>query len=158
MTRERWEVETSHWMCQFVQTRFSEKFGLWSWTCVDVVFMLIWCDVVRSLEFDPLILSQLDAYAWFEEAKHVMFLKLKSWKKACIFKRASIFEGVFEVGVLEESLYLQRSFNLRWSEFRSSRLVDFRSWGDFYLLGESSIDLMESKISNSHKWRELLYL
>ncbi|TYJ99458.1 global transcription factor [Cucumis melo var. makuwa] len=47
------------------------------------------------------------------EAKHVMFLKLESWKKSCIFKGASIFEGVLEVGDLEESLYLQRSFNLR---------------------------------------------
>ncbi|TYK15315.1 LINE-1 retrotransposable element ORF2 protein [Cucumis melo var. makuwa] len=42
-----------------------------------------------------------------------MFLELESWKKACIFKGASIFEGVLEVGVLEECLYLQRSFNLR---------------------------------------------
>ncbi|TYK26089.1 putative mitochondrial protein [Cucumis melo var. makuwa] len=45
-----------------------------------------------------------------------VFLKLKTWKKAWIFKGASIFEGVLEVGDLEESLYLQRSFNLRgWS-------------------------------------------
>ena len=43
--------------------------------------------------FDPLILYQLDAYAWFEEAEHVMFLKLESWKKAYIFKWDSIFEG-----------------------------------------------------------------
>ncbi|TYK15310.1 copia-like polyprotein [Cucumis melo var. makuwa] len=42
--------------------------------------------------FYPLILSQFDAYAWFEEAEHVMFLKLEFWKKACIFKGA-IFEG-----------------------------------------------------------------
>ena len=27
-----------------------------------------------------------------EEAEHVMFLKLESWKKSCIFKEASIFE------------------------------------------------------------------
>ncbi|KAA0039131.1 pentatricopeptide repeat-containing protein [Cucumis melo var. makuwa] len=59
--------------------------------------------------------------------KGASILKLESWKKVCIFKEASIFEGVLEVGVLEESLYLQRSFNLRWSEFQSSRLVDFRS-------------------------------
>ncbi|KAA0068106.1 putative mitochondrial protein [Cucumis melo var. makuwa] len=42
-----------------------------------------------------------------------MFLKLESWKKACIFEEASIFEGVLEVEDLEESLDLQRSFNLR---------------------------------------------
>ncbi|TYK27837.1 uncharacterized protein E5676_scaffold384G00090 [Cucumis melo var. makuwa] len=35
-----------------------------------------------------------------------VFLKLETWKKACIFKGASIFEGVLEVGDLEESLYL----------------------------------------------------
>ncbi|TYK28244.1 ty3-gypsy retrotransposon protein [Cucumis melo var. makuwa] len=34
----------------------------------------------------------------------MMFLKLESWKKACIFKGASILKGVLEVGVLEESL------------------------------------------------------
>ncbi|KAA0026290.1 CACTA en-spm transposon protein [Cucumis melo var. makuwa] len=56
-----------------------------------------------------------------------VFLKLKTWKKACIFEEASIFEDVLKVEDLEESLYLQRSFNLRWSEFRSSRLVDFKS-------------------------------
>ena len=45
-----------------------------------------------------------------------MFLKLESWKKACIFEETSIFEGVLEVEDLEESLDLQRSFNLRgWS-------------------------------------------
>uniref|UniRef100_A0A9I9EM72 Uncharacterized protein n=1 Tax=Cucumis melo TaxID=3656 RepID=A0A9I9EM72_CUCME len=44
--------------------------------------------------------------------KHVMFLKLESWKKACIFEEVSIFEGVLEVEDLVESLDLQRSFNL----------------------------------------------
>ncbi|KAA0051626.1 hypothetical protein E5676_scaffold3445G00150 [Cucumis melo var. makuwa] len=44
-----------------------------------------------------------------------MFLEFESWKKAWIFKGASIFEGVLEVGVFEENLYLQRSFNLRGS-------------------------------------------
>uniref|UniRef100_A0A9I9EL95 Uncharacterized protein n=1 Tax=Cucumis melo TaxID=3656 RepID=A0A9I9EL95_CUCME len=58
-------------------------------------------------EFDYLILSRLDAYALFEEAKH-----LESWKKACIFKGASTFEGVLEVGVLEESLYLQKGASI----------------------------------------------
>ncbi|TYK01746.1 hypothetical protein E5676_scaffold775G00750 [Cucumis melo var. makuwa] len=42
-----------------------------------------------------------------------MLLELESWKKACIFEEASIFEGVLEVEVLEESLDLQRNFNLR---------------------------------------------
>ncbi|TYK26756.1 hypothetical protein E5676_scaffold124G00430 [Cucumis melo var. makuwa] len=46
------------------------------------------------------------------KAKHVRFLKLETWKKAWIFKGASIFEDVLEIGVLEESLYLQRRFNL----------------------------------------------
>ncbi|TYK04219.1 DNA/RNA polymerases superfamily protein [Cucumis melo var. makuwa] len=41
-----------------------------------------------------------------------VFLKSESWKKACIFKEASIFKGVLKVEVLEEILYLQRSFNL----------------------------------------------
>ncbi|TYJ98657.1 NBS-LRR type resistance protein [Cucumis melo var. makuwa] len=57
----------------------------------------------------------------FEEAKHVVFLKLESWKKSCIFKGASTFEGVLEVGDLEESLYLQKSFNLR-------RSFNLRGW------------------------------
>ena len=97
----------------YVCTRFLEKFDSWSWTWVDVLFLLIWCDVVRSIEFDPLILSRLDAYVWFEEAEQVMFLKLESWKKFCIFKEGSIFEEswslvkLVEIGVLEESLYLK---------------------------------------------------
>ncbi|KAA0062773.1 hypothetical protein E6C27_scaffold382G001150 [Cucumis melo var. makuwa] len=33
----------------------------------------------------------------------MVFLKLKTWKKACIFEEASIFEGVLEVEDLEES-------------------------------------------------------
>ena len=48
--------------------------------------------MVQSLEFDPLILSQLDAYARFEETELVMFLKLETWKKGCIFKGAPIFQ------------------------------------------------------------------
>ena len=56
-------------------------------------FLLIWCDAVRSLEFDSLILSRSDVYAWFEKAEHVMFLKLESWKKVCILKKTSIFEN-----------------------------------------------------------------
>ena len=95
-----------------IRTRFSKKFDLWCWIWVGVVFVLSWCDVVQSLEFDHPILFRLDAYAWFEEVEHVMFLKLESWKKAlylqrrfnlrgklkswkkvCIFKEASIFEG-----------------------------------------------------------------
>ena len=151
-----------------VHTRFSKKFGSWSWTYVDVVFMLIWCDVVQSLEFDLLILSRLDAYAWFEEAKHVMFLKLGSWKKACIFEEASIFEGVLEVEDLEESLDLQRSFNLRrcsWSwrlgrklvsskELQSSKMfLKLESWKkacifkSFNLRGWSTLGVEEASIS-----------
>lgn len=61
---------------------FIEKFNLWTPTCINNVFMLIWCNE----SFDLLILSHLDAYAWFEEAEHVTFLKLESWKKVCIFK------------------------------------------------------------------------
>ena len=41
----------------------------------------------------PRILSRLNAYAWFQEAEHAMFLKLKSWKKVCTFKGAAIFEA-----------------------------------------------------------------
>ena len=149
---------------KLVHTRFPEKFNSWSWTWVKVVFLwtwvkvvflLIWCDAVQSLEFDHLVISWLDAYAWFggseahdvlevcwtfmldlekrstwcfsnwlnvyawfEKAEHVMFLKLKSWKKVCVYKwkKVCIFKwaSIFEDG--EESLYLQRSFNLRgWS-------------------------------------------
>ena len=110
-------------------TKFLAKFGSWSWTCVNVVFMLIWCDVVQSLEFDPLILSRLDSFVWFEEAEHVMFLRLESWKKACIFKGASIFEG----GRLQEL----RSLLALWR-------ILFRPSG--------------AKTFLPHKWRELLYL
>ncbi|TYJ98788.1 hypothetical protein E5676_scaffold156G00970 [Cucumis melo var. makuwa] len=39
----------------------------------------------------------------------MMFLKLLSWKKACIFEEASIFEGILEVEDLDESLDLQSS-------------------------------------------------
>ena len=59
-------------------TRFSYKFNWWSWTCVYFVFMLIWYHVVRSLVFNPLILSQLDAYAWFKEANWSMW-RYWSW-------------------------------------------------------------------------------
>ena len=55
-----------------------------------------------------------------KEAEHVMSLKLESWKIVCIFNEASIFEGSWSLGrklvkvrVLEENLYLQKSFNLR---------------------------------------------
>ena len=124
-----------------------------SWCCI----LLIWCDVVQSLEFDHLILSRLDAYAWFrgsgardilevcwtstldlgkrstrcfsswlnayawfEEAEHVMFLKLESWKKVCIFKGASIFDDgrLQELGSL---LSLWRILS------RSSRVKIFHS-------------------------------
>ncbi|KAA0066268.1 uncharacterized protein E5676_scaffold37G00160 [Cucumis melo var. makuwa] len=85
-----------------------------------------------------------------EEAKHVKFLELGSWKKACIFKGASIFEGVLEVGVFEESLYLQRSFNLRgWSlgkkfvsskNLQSSRVfLKLESWKKVCVFKEASI-------------------
>ena len=55
-------------------------------------FLLIWCDVIRSLEFDHLILFRLNVYAWFEEVEHVMFLKLDFWKKTCIFREVWIFK------------------------------------------------------------------
>ena len=96
------------------------KFDSWSRTWVDVIFLLIWWDVIWSLEFDHLILSRLNANAWFEEAEHMVFLKLEFWKKVCIFKGVSIFEEscslgrkLVEVGVLKESSYLSRSFNLQ---------------------------------------------
>ena len=63
-----------------VRTRFLEKFDSWSWTWVDVVFMLIWCDMIQSLVFDPLIFSRLNAYTWFEEVEHMMFwLNIYAW-------------------------------------------------------------------------------
>ena len=52
-----------------VCTRFLEKFASWSWTWVDVVFLLIWYNVVRYLEFDHLILSRLNVYTWFWESE-----------------------------------------------------------------------------------------
>ncbi|KAA0034533.1 lysine histidine transporter-like 6 [Cucumis melo var. makuwa] len=55
------------------------------------------------------VVHVIGSYQELQSSK--VFLKLKTWKKACIFKGASIFEGVLEIGVLEESLYLQRSFN-----------------------------------------------
>ena len=68
--------------------------------------LLIWCDIVWSLEFDPVILSRLDAYAWFGGSRARDVLEVGA------------FEGRLKigVGVLEENFYLQRSFNLRgWS-------------------------------------------
>ncbi|KAA0063857.1 hypothetical protein E6C27_scaffold827G00900 [Cucumis melo var. makuwa] len=50
-----------------------------------------------------------------------MFLKLESWKKACIFEEASIFEGVLEVKDMEESLDLQRRSNFAVSDPTSTR-------------------------------------
>ena len=58
---------------------------------VDVVSLLIWCDAVQSLEFDPLILSRLYAYAWFGEsgARDVLeicwtsTLDLEKWNMWC---------------------------------------------------------------------------
>ena len=84
--------------------RFLEKFDSWSWTCVDVLVLLIWCDVVRNLKFDPLILSRLDACAWF------------GGSGAC---------DVLEIRVLEESFYLQRSFNI-WG-YEDGRLQELGS-------------------------------
>ncbi|KAA0032936.1 hypothetical protein E5676_scaffold482G00670 [Cucumis melo var. makuwa] len=51
-----------------------------------------------------------------------MFLKLESWKKACIFKGVSIFEGVLKVGVLEEELVSSK-------QLQSSRVfLKLESW------------------------------
>uniref|UniRef100_A0A9I9E4T0 Uncharacterized protein n=1 Tax=Cucumis melo TaxID=3656 RepID=A0A9I9E4T0_CUCME len=47
-----------------------------------------------------------------------------TWKKAC-FKGASIFEDVLEIGVLEESLYLQELQSSRnFIEFKSDNIAD----------------------------------
>ncbi|KAA0066480.1 reverse transcriptase [Cucumis melo var. makuwa] len=42
-----------------------------------------------------------------------VFLKLESWKKSCIFKEASIFEDVLEVGVLEEKVSIFEGVRLQ---------------------------------------------
>ena len=95
-----------------VRKRFSKKFDSWSWTCVDVV-ELIWSNVVWSLEFDLLILSRLDAYAWFEEAKHVTFLKFDSWSKEAKYVTFLKFEFWKKDCIFKE--------------VQSLRVVDFRS-------------------------------
>ena len=74
------------------------------------------CDVVQSLEFNPLILSRLDTSAWFggSEARDVL-----------------------EVGALEENLYLQRSFNLQgWS---ISEVMKLELWKKTCIFKEASI-------------------
>ena len=112
-----------------VHTRFLEKFISWSWTWVDVVSLLILlrCDSISriwssdSLSTGCLRLiwrkrstwcswSFLNVYAWFGEVKHVMFFKLVEC--LCLIW-GSRTRDVLEVGVLKESLYLQRNFNLR---------------------------------------------
>ena len=68
----------------FRETCFVELNFCWCW---------LWCDVVYSLVFDPLTLTRLNTYTWFQKVEHVMFLKLESWKKAYIFKETKIFES-----------------------------------------------------------------
>lgn len=76
--------------------RFSNKCVLWSWTCVDVAFVLTWSGVVRFLVLDPLIFSWLNAYTWdwmctiCMEAKRSMFLKFEPWRNICIFKELEL--------------------------------------------------------------------
>ena len=68
---------------------------------LELMLYICWfcCDAVQSLEFDHLILSRLDACAWFG---------------------GSGAHAVFEVGALEESLYLQKKLQF-------FRMVDLRS-------------------------------
>ncbi|KAA0057873.1 hypothetical protein E6C27_scaffold274G001710 [Cucumis melo var. makuwa] len=89
-----------------------------------------------------------------------MFLKLESWKKACIFEEASIFEGVLEVEDLEENLDIQRSFNLRsWSlgrkfvsskELQSSRVfLKLESWKKVCIFKEAQSSVVGVSIFES---------
>ena len=147
-----------------VHTRFSEKFDSWICTWDDVVYLLIllqcssisriWSSDSLSTGCLCLILrkritwcfwSLLQVYAWFREAEHVMWFKLVEclcliWgsgarnvlefgvlEELCIFKRASMFEG---------SWSLKRKL-VSSNELQSSRLVDFRLFGEF------SLDLQE---------------
>ena len=87
----------------FIKTNYND---LW-YTILDIISQgyqvdLSWCSW-----------SLLNVYAWFGEAEHVMFFKLVEYLRLIWGSEA---RDVLEVGVLEESLYLQRSFNLRgWS-------------------------------------------
>lgn len=54
MTRERWEIERSHWTCQFVRMRFSEM----CFVELNLSRCKFDANVVQSLELAPLILSQ----------------------------------------------------------------------------------------------------
>ncbi|KAA0047390.1 hypothetical protein E6C27_scaffold754G00470 [Cucumis melo var. makuwa] len=60
-----------------------------------------WCNFITVLYVGHFLLEEDDKFL-DKEVKHVMFLKLESWKKAWSF--------------LKESLELQRSFNLRRSD------------------------------------------
>ncbi|TYK25919.1 hypothetical protein E5676_scaffold190G00090 [Cucumis melo var. makuwa] len=129
--------------------------------------ILLWCVGTRALMNNPLggyeLLRSFNvrgcSYSWRLGRKLVspkelrsskVFLKLETWKKACILKGASIFEGVLEVGDLEESLYLQRSFNLRsWrlgrklvssKELRSSKVfLKLETWKKVCIFKGASI-------------------
>ncbi|KAA0048447.1 ty3-gypsy retrotransposon protein [Cucumis melo var. makuwa] len=64
----------------------------------------------------------------------MMFLKLESWKKACIFKGASILKGVLEVGVLEESFWSLGRKLVSSKEFQSLRVfLKLESWKKAYI-------------------------
>ena len=137
---------------------------------VEVVFLLIWCDVVLSLQFDHLILyrlnvyawfggsgardflevswtstfdlgkrstryssSWLNAYAWFENAEHVMFLKLESLKKVCIFKWADLrgkLESYKKSCIFKEASIFDDGLRINLvssKKLQYSMMVDFRS-------------------------------
>ncbi|KAA0041941.1 uncharacterized protein E5676_scaffold306G001520 [Cucumis melo var. makuwa] len=79
---------------------------------------LIFEGILEVEELQPLrVFLKLESWKKPLSSKELQYLrvffKLESWKKACTFKGASIFGGVLDVGDLEETLYLQRSFNLR---------------------------------------------
>ena len=77
------------WCCIFVDLiQRGSIFRIWSFDSLSVERLHLilrkwsmWCSW-----------SWLNAYAWFREVKHVMFLKFESWKQVYIFIGASIFE------------------------------------------------------------------
>ena len=89
-----------------VRTRFPGKFISWSWTFVLMLYFC-WFDAMWFYLYNLILWFSLD---WMhmldlEEAGHVMFLKLESWKKVCLLKRADLRGKLEETEHKEASIF-----------------------------------------------------
>lgn len=111
--------------------RFPYICVLWSRTCVNIVFVLIWCDIVRS--------STWFSYSLLVECRqHLMFLKLKDPKNTRISKKLELHRAISSslasLSVIGRILF--RLSGLKFSDPRKWRKpLSYKvTWGRLYRL------------------------